>query len=243
LELSPHHKRWLLRTAERTAEDAANELPGWLRPHRGEQRWSVLLVVILAIVLQVLLPSDLILGPRAIVPGIEAALCLILLIADPGEIHKSSQRMRRFSLLLIAVLAITNTASTIELVHVIVTGEHVSAVKILASGAAIWITNIIAFALWYWEFDRGGPLARALHPRPRPDFLFPQMSDERIDPGWHATFFDYLYVSFTNASAFSPTDTMPITRWAKMLMMAQSLISLVTVALVAARAVNVLPLH
>ena len=225
----------------RAAEGIEPELPGWLRPHRGEQRWSVLLVVLLAVALQLLLPADLILGPRFVVPAIEGALCLLLLIADPGEIHKSSRRMRNVSLVLIAILAITNTISTVQLVHVIVSGEHVTATKILASGVAIWVTNVIAFALWYWEFDRGGPLARALNPRPRPDFLFPQMSDERIDPGWHPTFFDYLYVSVTNATAFSPTDTMPISRWAKMLMMAQSLISLATVGLVLARAVNVLP--
>ena len=100
---------------------------------------------------------------------------------------------------------------------------------------------MIAFALWYWEFDRGGPGARAATPRATPDFLFPQMSDPRLDPTWRATFLDYLYVSFTNATAFSPTDTMPLSRWAKMLMLTQSAVSLITVGLVFARAINVLP--
>jgi uncharacterized membrane protein len=100
---------------------------------------------------------------------------------------------------------------------------------------------VIVYALWFWEFDRSGPVARAQATDRIPDFLFPQMSDARLDPDWHPTFLDYLYVSYTNATAFSPTDTMPLSRWAKMLMLVQSLVSLVTVGLVAARAVNVLP--
>jgi uncharacterized membrane protein len=144
-------------------------------------------------------------------------------------------------MLVIGVLALTNGISTILLVHLILSGGKVTATRILASGAAIWITNVIVYALWYWEFDRGGPVERALSPSHTPDFLFPQMGDPRLDPDWHATFVDYLYVSFTNAMAFSPTDTMPLTRWAKMLMLAQSGVSLVTVGLVAARAVNILP--
>ncbi len=168
-------------------------------------------------------------------------MCLVLAIRNPGRLETERPLLRRLSLLLVGVLAVTNAVSTALLVHVIVTGVKVSAIKILASGAGIWLTNVIAFALWYWEFDRGGPVARAAGGRGRADFLFPQMSDPRLDPHWNATFIDYLYVSFTNSTAFSPTDTMPLTRWAKLLMLSQSLISLVTVGLVAARAVNVLP--
>ena len=101
---------------------------------------------------------------------------------------------------------------------------------------------MVAFALWYWEFDRGGPVARALGTHPYPDFQFPQMTaPEMAPPHWEPTFADYLYVAFTNAAAFSPTDTMPMSRWAKMLMTTQSVISIVTVAFVVARAVNILP--
>jgi uncharacterized membrane protein len=216
-------------------------VPAWLRPHRGEQRWSVLGVVTVAIALQVLLPDEFVLRPRTAAPVLEALLCVILLVRNPGPLDEYRPALRRLSLVVIGILAATNVVSTILLVHVVVSGVHVSAVKILASGAAIWLTNVIVYALWYWEFDRGGPVARAKAVRATPDFLFPQMSDARLDPDWHATFLDYLYVSFTNATAFSPTDTMPLTRWAKMLMLAQSLVSLVTVGLVAARAVNVLP--
>ena len=111
---------------------------------------------------------------------------------------------------------------------------------LFGSGGAIWLTNVIAFALWYWEFDRGGPVARALAKRTRPDFGFPQMNDPAQYPDWEPTFVDYFYLSFTTATAFSPTDVLPMTRWAKLTMMAQSAVSLVAVALVVARAVNIL---
>jgi uncharacterized membrane protein len=108
-------------------------------------------------------------------------------------------------------------------------------------GGAIWITNVIIFALWYWELDRGGPVARSKAVHKYPDFMYPQMQAPDLAPEhWEPTFLDYLYVSFTNATAFSPTDTMPLSRWAKMLMMAQASVSLATVALVIARAVNIL---
>ena len=110
---------------------------------------------------------------------------------------------------------------------------------LLSSGAAIWTTNIILFALWYWEFDRGGPLSRALGRVEHPDFSFPQMQNPELSPAhWEPHFPDYLYVSFTNACSFSPTDTMPMARWAKMAMLTQSAISLVVIALVISRAVG-----
>ena len=115
------------------------------------------------------------------------------------------------------------------------------ATSLLRSGGSIWLTNVVVFALWYWEFDRGGPGARAEARNHVPDFLFPQMTDPDLaSPHWAPSFFDYLYMSFTNSSAFSPTDVLPLTRWAKALMMAQSATSLTVVALVIARAVNIL---
>jgi hypothetical protein len=113
---------------------------------------------------------------------------------------------------------------------------------LLITGGAIWLTNVIAFGLWYWEFDRGGPVARALGTKPYPDFQFPQMVSPRemVPPDWEPAFADYLYLAFTNAAAFSPTDVLPMSRWAKMAMTVQSSISIITVALVVARAVNIL---
>ena len=107
-------------------------------------------------------------------------------------------------------------------------------------GAAVYITKIIVFALWYWAFDRGGPRGRAHPTGTPPDFLFPQMTVPELFPGWRAEFGDYLYVAFTNATAFSPTDTLPLARWAKLAMMLESAVSLVTVALVVSRAINIL---
>ena len=128
------------------------------------------------------------------------------------------------------------------LVREILSGHAGSAAgPLLASGAAIWATNVIAFALWYWEFDRGGPVARALGTRPYPDFQFVQMTSPQLaPPDWEPAFGDYLYLSFTNATAFSPTDVLPLSRWAKMGMTVQASVSIVTVALVVARAVNIL---
>jgi hypothetical protein len=112
---------------------------------------------------------------------------------------------------------------------------------LIRSGVTLWVTNVLLFGLWYWELDRGGPLARLTNSDALPDFLFPQMTEHKYaPPDWMPGLTDYLYVSFTNATAFSPTDTMPLTVTAKWLMTAQSLMSLVTVALVVARAVNIL---
>ncbi|MGP0110062.1 MAG: hypothetical protein ACLPR9_14580 [Acidimicrobiales bacterium] len=120
--------------------------------------------------------------------------------------------------------------------------EHTSAGgrTLVFASVPIWLTNVIVFGLWYWELDRGGVAARLRQNHRHPDFLFPQMSTPGSAPGWTPDFMDYLYTSFTNATAFSPTDTMPLTAWAKLLMMIQSLASLLTVALVISRAVNIL---
>jgi|SRR5579859_1837277 uncharacterized membrane protein len=232
--------RWLVAAGE----GGAKLLPGWLRPHRGEQRWAAMAVVVLAIVLQVLLPDKFVLRPRTAAPSLEGAMVLVLAAMNPGRrLDQRHSVLRNLFIALISVLAVTNAVSTGLLVHFILTGGSTTATKILASGASIWITNVIVYALWYWAWDRGGPVERALAADTKPDFLFPQIADPRLDPDWQPTFVDYLYVSFTNATAFSPTDTMPLSRWAKMLMLAQSAISLVTVGLVAARAVNILPGH
>jgi hypothetical protein len=144
---------------------------------------------------------------------------------------------------LIIVSSFANAWSAGRLVLHIMDGKlnDIMPQRLLLTGAAIWITNVIVFALWYWESDRGGPGARAEGGRPHPDFLFAQMqSPELAPPDWEPGFADYLFLSFTNASAFSPTDVLPLSRWAKMTMMLQAAVSLSTVALVVARAVNVL---
>jgi uncharacterized membrane protein len=219
-------------------------IPAWLRKTPGERRWPVTATVVAAIALQVLLPPHLTKPlPRALMPALEGALLLGLSIANPVRIERGGRAVRAASIVLILLITIANAASAALLIHAILVGKPVTAATpLLASGAAIWATNVIAFALWYWEFDRGGPVHRALGTMQHPDLLFPQMSSpELAPPDWEPRFVDYLYMSFTNATAFSPTDVMPLARWAKLTMLVQSAVSLAIGALVIARAVNILP--
>ncbi len=148
---------------------------------------------------------------------------------------------RKLSLGLTIAMSMANMYSIIRLIDQLLNGQVKDAKSLLITGGSIWLTNVVVFALWYWEFDRGGPGARAAASKQIPDFMFPQMSDPNLAaPHWATSFFDYLYISFTNSSAFSPTDVLPLTRWAKALMLVQSVTSLIVVALVVARAVNIL---
>lgn len=196
----------------------------------------------MAIALQLVLPDQLIqgLGTRGLVPGLEALLLVILLVANPGSISKEASRLRALNLVLIALITVANLISLGELIHALLYGAAKAGRPLVYASLPVWATNVIVFGLWYWELDRGGPAQRQLPEHRRPDFLFPQMTVPGASPGWAPSLLDYLYTSFTNATAFSPTDTMPLTAWAKLLMTIQSLASLVTVAIVVSRAVNIL---
>jgi uncharacterized membrane protein len=202
----------------------------------------VSLAILAAIALQLSLPYHLSVHPRFLLPAAEALLLIALIIANPRRINRQSQQLRTASMGLIALISIANASSAVRLVIGLVQAtEGEDATRLLFYGGAIWLTNVIVFALWYWELDRGGPVARMLALRQHPDFLFAQMASPDLAPAdWEPLFPDYFYLSFTNATAFSPTDTLPFTRWAKMLMLLQSAVSLATVALVIARAVNIL---
>ena len=165
---------------------------------------------------------------------------VVLLIANPGHISKEQSRLRIVGVALIALITVANLVSLTELIHALLYGSKAGGRSLVYASAPIWLTNVIVFGLWYWELDRGGPAARQMADHGHPDFLFPQMSAPASSPGWSPAFLDYFYTSFTNATAFSPTDTMPLTHWSKGLMMLQSLASLVTVAVVISRAVNIL---
>ena len=220
----------------------AMTMPAWRRPTKGEHRWPAVLAVIAAIVLQVLLPDQMTLGSRWVLPGLEALILLGLLATNPFRIDRESTVLRVLGIGLAIALILATAVSTVNLVSGIVSGRFGNDAKaLLATGGSIWLTNVIAFGFLFWEFDRGGPAARAAGHRAHPDFLFPQMqSPEMADADWEPRFVDYLYVAFTNATAFSPTDTLPLSRWAKVGMALESLVALVTVGLVVARAVNVL---
>jgi len=215
----------------------------WGERSRGEPRWPASIAVLIAIGLQVVLPERIVLGPRWLLPTLEGALGLALLVTSPRRRGRESNRLRAVSIGLIALINAANLVSLGYLVNDLLfpRSTAVSGRVLVYASVPIWLTNMIVFALWYWELDRGGPALRVTEARHAPDFLFPQMTAPgAVRGGWSPSFLDYFYTSFTNATAFSPTDTMPLTAWAKLLMSLQSLASLVTVAVVVSRAVNIL---
>ncbi len=147
---------------------------------------------------------------------------------------------RNASLVLLALISLENAVALVALIGSLISGQEHGGGQLLFKGITIWATNVIAYGLWFWGLDRGGPLARRdANPRP-PDFQFPQMENPQLaEPGWHPRLLDYIYISFTNSIAFSPTDAMPLTRWAKFLMLTESAVSAISVLLVTARAVNI----
>jgi uncharacterized membrane protein len=190
----------------------------------------------------VLLPETLRAGPRLLLPAVEGALLVALILGDPGRIDRRSARLRTLSVVLVAVLVASALVATGRLVDELIHGgaETDNASDLLAAGALTWTATILSFSLLYWELDAGGPAARA-HGLPRyPDLSFPQQLDPALAPAdWRPRYVDYLYLAFTDATALSPTDVMPLAAWAKIAMAVQSVISLTILGLVVARAVNI----
>lgn len=215
------------------------------RSHRHAQiepYWHVHLAVIVAIALQFALSNKLTVGPKYIVTGMELLLLAALILFTPRR-HEYVQRAQRtIAMLFVALISLANISSLVLIIQALFSSPGVSGRQLLVSALAVYLTNIIIFGLWYWELDDDGGLGPAADIG-KADFLFPQMAlTQRTEgkAGWVPTFLDYLYMSVTNASAFSPTDTMPLTHRAKALMTLQSLTSLITIVLVTARAVNIL---
>jgi uncharacterized membrane protein len=210
-------------------------------PGEAESFWPAQLTLLAAIVVQVALPERLTVGPRWLIPGLEAALLVGLSLATPRQLEHEHRVRRRVAISLTAFVSAANVFSLGALTHFLLHHIVSSGQQLIGSGVLIWLTNFLIFALWYWELDRGGPGVRAAGSDGPPDFLFPQMSDDRIEPlDWRPRFIDYLYVSLTNNTAFSPTDTMPLTPMAKSVMGVQAVVSLVTLGLIVSRAVNIL---
>ena len=214
----------------------------WRGVTSEEPRFQVTVAIVTAIGLMLALPSRVASHPRWVLPGLAVPLLVGVFVARTARFERRTRVLRIASLSLIAVMSLSNAASGGRLIVDLVRGKGIlSPAELLLTGGAIWLTNVIVFGVWYWEFDRGGPIQRAAGTQPYPDFMFPQMtSPELAPPDWEPGFVDYLYMSFTNAMAFSPTDVMPMTRWAKLIMLTQSIISVVILLLVVARAVNVL---
>jgi uncharacterized membrane protein len=213
-------------------------------PRLGEPRWPPALALIvfigLNIGLRIWLPHSGAVRVVWLIPAIEAVLLTVLLFSDPGNLAKHRDVLRPVAVTLVALLVVAALWATVLLVYDLIRGTGVTqhASELLASGALIWLGNNLAFALLYWLIDSGGPVARSTLKRPI-DFAFTQqMSPELAPPNWRPVFLDYLHLGFTNATAFSPTDVMPLTHRAKYVMLVQSTVALALFGLIVARAVN-----
>ncbi len=201
------------------------------------------LTLLVAMALPFLLPNRFSLGPAWLISVIEGGFLVALVAADPGRIDRRSRLIRSISVVLVVVLAFGAGVATTRLVVDLVRGgpETNSAAQLLRVGSLTWAYLIITFAFLYWEFDGRGPESRLANPTAHPALAFPQhLNPQLAPPGWRPEFFDYLYLGFTNATAFSPTDVMPLARWAKLAMALQATSSLIVLGLVVARAVNIL---
>ena len=224
--------------------------PDALREEELESRWEAAPAVALVIAMQVLLALvsrnqhwTLWVFPWWVwlIPVVPELLLLVPLAWQrPRRRLEQLGHRRTVAISLLAVVSLANAVLLLAVIASLVRGDEKSGAQLLLKAVTVWTTNVIAFGLWYWAFDRGGP-ARRLEPDPRlPDFQFPQLENPQLAaPGWQPELVDYLYVSFTNSIAFSPTDAMPLSRWAKLLMASESALSSLTVLLVAARAVNI----
>jgi hypothetical protein len=211
---------------------------------RGEPWWPVALAIIVAALLHVILPARYRVQPAWVVPAVLFVLLVVLIAGDPGRIDRQKRWLRVVTGVVIAFMTLANLFAAVRLVVDILTNNHLyrsNAGALLAVGGVIWVTNVIAFGLWYWDLDRGGAAARAHHPDRNPAFVFPEMQhSEYVAAGWVPRFVDYLSLGFWTAMAFSPTDISAIKPWAKLLMMLEAAGSLALAGLVIARAINIL---
>jgi hypothetical protein len=208
---------------------------------RYDPFWGAQLLIGAAILLDLSLSEKLTVGPTWLLPSLEGLALIGLTVASPHPRLRHSPLRRHLALALIGLVSATNSVSLVLLCDLLLRGHPENGRELIGSGIVLWVTNVLLFGVWFWELDRGGPVARAMDEPDLPDFMFVQMSEPRFaPPGWMPGVIDYLYTSFTNATAFSPTDTMPLTPMAKSLMAVQSLTALVTIGLVVARAVNIL---
>jgi hypothetical protein len=225
-----------------TAEPPADDVVG--EPSLGESRFwpaaALLVYMVLNIAIRVWLPHDSPVRVPWLLPAVEAVLLVLLLATDASSVARHTRWLRRAALALVVLLVLAALWATALLVYDLLEAKGVtqSATKLLASGGIVWLGNNLAFSLLYWMIDGGGPIARSRRLTPV-DFAFTQhMSPELAPPAWRPVFLDYLHLGFTNATAFSPTDVMPLTHRAKYTMLVQSTVALALFGLIVARAVN-----
>jgi hypothetical protein len=236
-------------------QPGTEHLPERLKRHAPDF-WLARGAVALVALLQLLVVNDLAVGPRWLAPSLELGLLIPLSIATAWTLGTARRaqadgqlallrRQRRYvrlaALILTALISAMNCGALVQLVRALFSGHAGTGQTLLLDALNIWTTNVISFALWFWNIDRGGPAVRGIVAAKHPDFLFTQQTiDDESCRDWSPGFVDYLFLAFTNATAFSPADTFPLTQRAKLLMMAESSISFLTVALVASRAVGIL---
>lgn len=225
--------------------------PARVHIRHGESRWPAAIATLVAIGLYALLPNDLLVAPRYVIPGLELVLVAIVVAENPFRMTQQTRYGRIASLAVLYLILLSNFIALLLLLHRLVSMGEDQGPTLLLAALQVWATNVIVFALAFWQLDRGGPVTRHHTDRrdlPAADFRFPQDEDhDTIDEvrkgssavsGWMAVYVDYLYVSLTNSSAFSPTDTMPLTSRAKMLMGTQSAMALITSVVVIAKGVG-----
>ncbi|MBI2684575.1 MAG: hypothetical protein HYX33_04175 [Actinobacteria bacterium] len=215
-------------------------------PRGRESRLPASLAAAATAVLFLTVPHQFAVGPRWLIPVVIGAVLVPLTLYSRFRDDNEARWLRAVAIALVTVIVAANVTLLTLVIDELLGGPllargSVGGTPLLGSGLVVWVQNVLTLAILYWEIDRGGPHVRGRPAEGRADFLFPQMDVTALaPPNWHPTFLDYLYTSFTNAAAFSPTDTMPLTARAKLLMMLQSLVALVIIVLVTARAVNVL---
>jgi hypothetical protein len=230
--------------AGRRGSAARRPVPGIVAAGAGaEKRWPMAVTLVLSMAVPLVLPARFSLGPPWAIPAVELLLLVAIIATDRGRIDRRSAAARALSLVLVAVLVADAAGVTARLIADLIEGgpETNSAADLLKTGSLVWLYTIIAFTFVYWVLDGGGPESRFLAPPEFPDLAFPaQLNSGIARPGWRAEFVDYLYLGFTDATAFSPTDVMPLARWGKLAMTVQAVCSLMILGLVIARAANIL---
>jgi Protein of unknown function (DUF1345) len=226
----------------RAGTSTGESVPSWKRSTKPESRWLAFTTILVIIAGQTWLADSLSFRPVWLLPAIAGVLLVASIAIYIPSRTVPSRVARALSLGLIGVLVIANMISLVLLVRGVFVGSHLSPAGLLLTGAALWVVNVAVFALIYWELDGGGPEARADGYRDYPDLVFPQQQQDQqgLAPSdWKPSFPDYLYVSLTAATAFSPTDTMPYSKQAKLVMGIESTISFVIAAMLVARAINI----
>jgi len=209
--------------------------------HDIDPVWHVQILVVAAVIMQFILPQTFSAEPRQLIAIISFLLVIALSFTTPKAAVFQSIGRRINVIVLVALLGVANIYSLYRVANQLLEGKISNGRDLVLTALNIFLTNIVVFALLYWEMDGGGPGKRKIAKNHERDFLFPQHNlTDSESKKWIPTFVDYFYVSSTNAMAFSPTDAMPLSRRIKMLMLTQSIVSLTTIALIISRAVNIL---